>query len=98
MAYIVHISEVDRAYLASLPLSERAKARVDDFIEYAIAQVEDAVRNDPANRIQPDAHYFHRDLLLLDFWGDRQLHRIDFVVNDENAPIGVLIVVYVDHQ
>ncbi len=42
--------------------------------------------------------YFHRDLLLLDFWGDRQFHRIDFVVNDENAPIAVLIIVYVEHQ
>ncbi len=98
MPYFVQIGAANRAYLDSLPLSEMAKGKVDDFIEYAIAQVEDAVRNDPANRIQPGTRYFHRDLLLLDFWGDRQFHRIDFVINDENAPIGVLIIVYVEHQ
>ena len=98
MPYFVHISDVDKTYLTGLPLSDRAKESVEDFIEYAIAQVPDAFRNDPANRLQPNTRYFHRDLLLLDVWGDRQYHRIDFVVNDEHASFGVLIVVYVDHQ
>jgi hypothetical protein len=98
LPYFVHITDADRAYLTGLPLSDTAKERVEDFIEYAIAQVEDAFRNDPANRTQPNTRYFHRDLLLLDVWGDGQYHRIDFVVDDEHAPFGVLIVVYVDHQ
>ncbi len=98
MPYFVHITDADRAYLNSLPLSDKAKERVEDFIEYAIAQVDDAFRNDPANRTRPDTGYFHTDLLLFDVWGDGQLHRINFVVDDEYAPIGVLIVVYVDHQ
>jgi hypothetical protein len=98
LPFLVHLSDADRAYLANLPLSDTAKERVDDFIDYAIAQVDDAFRNDPANRTQPDPRYFHRDLLLLDVWGDGQCHWIDFVVNDEHAAHGVLLIVYVDHQ
>ena len=98
MSYFVHITDADRSYLAGLPLSDTAKEKVEDFIDYAIAQVGDAFRNDPANRTQPGGRYFHRDLLLLDVWGDGRAHRIDFVVNDEHAHVGVLIVVYVDHQ
>jgi hypothetical protein len=98
LPYFVHITDADRAYLASLPLSETAKERVEDFIEYAIAQVDDAFRNDPANRTQPHTGYFKRDLILLDVWGDGKCHRIEFIVNDEHVTVGVLIVAYVDHQ
>jgi hypothetical protein len=98
LPYFVHITDADRAYLAGLPLSDTAKEAVGDFIDYAIARVDDAFRNDPANRTQPDARYFHRDLLLRDKWGDGQFHRVDFFVNDQHAANGVLIIVYVDHQ
>jgi hypothetical protein len=98
LPYFVHIPDTERAYLDSLPLSDTAKQRVEDFIDYAIAQVDDAFRNDPANRPQPNTPYFHRDLLLFDRWGDRRCHRLDFIVNDEHASAGVLLVVYVDHQ
>jgi hypothetical protein len=98
LPYFVHITDADRTYLAGLPLSATGKERVDDFIEYAIAQVDDAFRNNPANRTQLTTRYFHRDLLLLDVWGDGQYHRMDFVVDDEHAAVGVLLVVYVDHQ
>jgi hypothetical protein len=53
LSYIVHISDADRAYLDNLPLSEDAKERVAGFIEYAIADVDDTFRNDPANRPDP---------------------------------------------
>ena len=98
MRYFVHITDNDRAYLSGLPLSDTAKERVEDFIDYAIARVDDAFRNDPANRTQPDTRYFQTQLVLFDKWGDRRFHRLDFFVNDENAASGVLIVVYVDHQ
>jgi hypothetical protein len=98
LPFLVHITNADRAYLAGLPLSETARERAEDFIDYAIAQVDDAFRNDPANRTQPNTRYFHRDLLRLDVGGDGKLHRIDFVVDDEHAAFGVLEVVYVDHQ
>jgi hypothetical protein len=98
LPYWVHISDHDKAYLAGLPLSATAKERVDDFIEYAIANVDDAFRHDPANRTQPDPRYFQRHLLLFDQWGDRSIHKLDFYVNDERAPQGVLIIVYVDFQ
>jgi hypothetical protein len=71
---------------------------VEDFINYAIADVDDAFRTDPANRTQPDTRYFQRQLLLFDAWGDGRFHRLDFFVNDEHAPHGVLLIVYVDHQ
>ncbi len=98
MPYLVHITDSDRNYLNALPLSDTAKEKVDDFIDYAIAQVEDAFRNDPLNRTQPNMHYFKTQLILFDTWGDRRFHRLDFFVNDENAPFGVLLIVYVDHQ
>jgi hypothetical protein len=84
--------------LDALPLSDRAKDHVERFVEYAIGQVDDAFRSDPANRTHPDTRCFKRHLLLLDAWGDRQFHRVEFTVNDEHAKMGVLVVVYVDHQ
>ncbi len=98
MSYHLHISNADRAYLDSLPLSEEAKERVEDFIDYAILSVDDAFRNDPTNRLGPGSPYFQRQLILLDFWGDGQGHAINFVVNDESAAFGVLILVYVELQ
>jgi hypothetical protein len=98
LAYQVHISDADRAYLDGLPLSVTAKERVADFIDYAIAQVDDAFRNDPANRTHPDPRYFQRQLLLRDVWGDGTYHQILFVVDDAPAAYGALLIVYVDHQ
>ena len=98
MAYFVHLTDADRAYLDSLPLSDTAKARVEDFIDYAIANVDDEFRNDPANRTQPDTRYFFREYFLFDKWGDRRYHRLFFVVNDQHAAAGVLLIVFVDHQ
>jgi hypothetical protein len=98
LPYWVHISDRDKAYLAGLPLSDTAKERIDDFIDYAIANVDDTFRQDPANRTQPDLRYFQSQLLLFDQWGDQRVHRLDFFVNDENAHQGVLIIVYVDYQ
>lgn len=58
MAYLVNISDSDQAYLDGLPLSETANGRVDDFIDYAVANVDDSFRNDPANRPSPNSHFF----------------------------------------
>jgi hypothetical protein len=44
MAYKVHITDADRDYLNNLPLSEGAKQKVEDLIEYGIAQLP-AARN-----------------------------------------------------
>src|SRR5579872_971065 len=98
LPYWVHLSDADRNYLKSLPPSDMAKEKVEDFIEYAIAQVDDDFRNESANRSQPDTRYFRRQLLLFDRWGDRRFHRLDFVISDANAPNGVLVVVYIDHE
>jgi hypothetical protein len=100
LAFTLHITDADWTYLANLPLSERAKGSVDAFLDYAIAQVDDAFRNDPANRPWPNRPLFQRDFLLLDdeAAGKRGYHKIRFVVNDAAAPYGVLVLVYVDHQ
>jgi hypothetical protein len=97
LAYVLHISERDRRYLASLPLSDHAKVRLEDFIDYAIRNVDDAFRNDPKNRPQANGPFFQRDFLLLDKDGDGHYHHFLFVVNDQHARFGVLILVYVDH-
>jgi hypothetical protein len=96
LAYNVHVSDADREYLDALPLSEVAKGKVKAFIRDTLAVVDDAFRNDPANRIQAGSPHFRLQLLLLDAWGDRKLHLIEFIVNDEHARFGVLVVVYVE--
>jgi hypothetical protein len=86
------------AYLNNLPLSSRAKRSVWQFIDYAIANADDTVRNDPAFRFGPGHLYFTRQLLLRDWWGDRGYHTLDFVVLDAPAAMGVLVIVYVEHR
>jgi hypothetical protein len=98
LAYLVHVEDRDQAYLDSLSLSVEAKRRLNDFIDYAIANVEDTVRNDPANRPFPNAPIFQLDFLILDSWGDKRFHKITFHVNDERAAVGVLLIVFVDHE
>jgi hypothetical protein len=98
VAYQVQIPDPVRAYLNGLPLSDTAKGRVEDFIDYALAQVDDAFRTDPANRTQPNTAYFQRVLILHDVWGDGRYHHILFVVNDSWAACGVLILVFVDDK
>lgn len=98
MAYYVHIEDGDHAYLDGLSLSDEAKGRLDDFIDYAIAKVDDSFRNDPANRPFPNASIFQLDFLILDSWGDSRIHKISFYVSDEHAAVGILLVVFVDHE
>lgn len=98
MAYYIHIEDRDQAYLDGLSLSDEAKGRLDDFIDYAIANVADAVRSDPANRPFSNSPIFQLDFLILDSWGDGRLHKIAFHVSDEHAAAGVLLIVFVDHE
>ncbi|HTU18973.1 MAG TPA: hypothetical protein VMG10_13010 [Gemmataceae bacterium] len=97
MAYSMMITDADRDYLDQLPLSPTARGRVEDFIDYAIANVTDAFRNDPGNRPRTNAPYFQVDFFILDTWGDGCYHKITFIVSDEHATAGVLAIVYVDH-
>jgi hypothetical protein len=36
--------------------------------------------------------------LLLDFWGDRRFHTIDFYIRDDVAAFGVLVIAYIEHR
>jgi hypothetical protein len=98
LAYHIHIEDRDQAYLDGLALSEEAKKRVDDCIDYAIANVSDSFRNDPANRPFLNFAVFKLDFILLDFWGDGRVHKLTFHVSDEHAAAGVLLIVFVDHE
>jgi hypothetical protein len=93
LSYHVHTTDANRDYLDNLPLSDDAKGRVRDFVRYGIADVTDAVRNDPANRPYPGDPFFERRLLLLDLAGDGLVHGLRFVVSDEHAAVGVLVIV-----
>jgi hypothetical protein len=98
LAYFVHIEDSDQAYLDGLPLSDEAKGRLDDFIDYAIANVDDSFRNDPDNRPYPNSPIFRREFLILDISGDRRYHKITFYVSDEHAAVGILLIEFVDHE
>jgi hypothetical protein len=46
----------------------------------------------------PDSPYFLIQYLILDAWGDRRIHTIDFYVRDDKAEFGILLIVYIDHH
>ena len=98
MPYQVDISDADRAYLDGLPLSREAKERIDRFVEQFIANVPDEFRLDPANRPDPAAPYFRVQHILLDVWGDHRVHTVDFYIQDDAAPFGILLIVFIDHH
>ena len=100
MGYHVHLTDDVLTYLYTLPLSTQAKKRLDDCIDYAIAKVDDAFRMDPANRPSANHPCFMRDFIIADAGADGEItaHKITFVVSDARAAVGVLQVVFVDHQ
>jgi hypothetical protein len=97
LAFELHIRDEDQAYLDGLPLSGPAKAKLEDFIDYAIRKVASGFRNNPENRPSPDKSVFVLQFLLVDEWGDDRWHTIDFTVDDSQAAEGKLTIVFVDH-
>jgi hypothetical protein len=98
VAYDLQLSDYWQNYLENLPVSDNAKDKLSDFLEYGIASVSDSFRNDPDNRPWPDKPYFRRTFFILDTDTSGSLvnHLIDFVVQDDTAPYGVLVIVWID--
>jgi hypothetical protein len=102
MPFFLHITDADRAYIDSMPLSPQAWQRVEDFIETGIMGIEDGFRLDPANRPGgPGEPLFEVRQVLCDVWGDRHVCVIRYVVAGTRrvaeAVFGVLTLVYVEH-
>jgi hypothetical protein len=97
LAFELYISDDDQTYLDALPVSPRAKAKLEHFIDYAIRKVSSGFRNNPENRPNPDKSVFVLQFLVVDEWGDDRWHTIDFTVDDSQAADGKLAVVFVDH-
>ena len=98
MAFHVHISDADRAYLDGLPLSPEAKNRTSEFVGNLGNGFLDEFRLDPDNRPDPDRPYFRIQHVFLDRWGDGRMHVIDFHIKDDGARFGVLLIVYIEHR
>jgi hypothetical protein len=98
LPYQLDIPDTERAYLDSLLLSPEAKESINRFVEQSIADISDEFRLDPANRPKPQSPYFLIRYILLDLWGDRRLHAIDFSIRDDKAQFGVLLIVFIDHR
>ena len=92
MRYHLDFAESVWSYLQNMPASRLGRIKVWDFIHSSIAQVSDAVRNDPVNRL-PGSSRFTMQFIFLD--GGR-LRTADFVIDDSGAAFGVLKLVYVD--
>src|SRR5438105_994333 len=97
MPYQVHMEERDQRFLDGIPLTDRAREALRDFITYGLAGVTDEFRLDPANRV---GNYFRRDLTLVDedSQGVKRCNQFDFTVDDTPAYTGWLIVLSVDHD
>jgi hypothetical protein len=96
LPYDVQATPRDEAYLAALPLSERARRSVEEYAVNGLAYLTDADRE--SNRVAPGSPYVRMQFNFRDWWGDRRGHRVDFVVNDAHAVHGVLLLVYVEHH
>jgi hypothetical protein len=94
VGFHIYISPVNEAYLANLPLSGTGKSIVERFILEGIANLPDSFRLDPVRRLS-GATRFSIDHVFLD--GDEG-HRIEFIVNDSTASMGVLSIDYVEHH
>jgi hypothetical protein len=98
VAYDIFVSEKDEAYLENLPLSARAKEKVKRFITGPIANISDEGRFNSENRPDASKPCFKMSLFLLDFWGDRHAHTLEFHIRDDTAQFGVLVLAYVEHR
>ena len=98
MPFLLHISDHERAYLDGLPLSPEAKQSLNRFMLEFIANITDEFRLNPENRVTPGSPYFRVQYLMRDKSGDGGLHSIDFIVRDDQAAFGVLLVVFIDHH
>jgi hypothetical protein len=88
----------EEAYYDRLPLSSRAKESLDRFINLEIANVSDGFRLQPENHPDSSKPCFLMQRLLLDFWGDRRFHTIDFYMRDDAVAFGVLVIAYIEHR
>lgn len=82
----------------SLPLSPQGRAKVADFLEYGIANIKDADRNNPEIRAYEGRFLFHSDFFFVDEHGDERWHLIRFILDDSQVAQGKLSVVYIDHS
>jgi hypothetical protein len=96
LPFHVHISDREQAYLDNLPLSSQAKENIKRFVEEFFAEVTDEFRLDPQNR--PFPNLFLTRYVILDYWGDRGMHTIDFYVQDDKITYGILLIVYIEHH
>ena len=95
MGYKISMDPPVQQHLRNLPLSREGKIKVWIYINVTIANVADAVRNDPANRVS-GSETFQMQYIFRDRHGDGRLHLIDFRIDDSAAAYGVLRVVFVD--
>jgi hypothetical protein len=99
LAFHIHFRDAaEQAYYDNLPLSQRAKESLDRFVEQELANVAPEFRLDPNNRPDPSKPCFLMQRLLLDFWGNRRFHTIDFYIRDDAAAFGVLVIAHVEHR
>jgi hypothetical protein len=96
LAYDIQARPEDKVYLASLPLSDRSKRRVEDYIVNGLGNLTDDDRE--RNRLAPGSPCIRMQFNLRDWWGDRRSHRVDFFLSDANAVHGVLLLLYVEHH
>jgi hypothetical protein len=57
VAYDLQLSDYWQNYLENLPVSDIAKEKLSDFLEYGIASVNDGFRNDPDAARGPTSHF-----------------------------------------
>jgi hypothetical protein len=104
VAYTLVFAEPVRRYLRNLPgLSRQGRLKLFVNLRLALENIPDATLRDPAQRVGPDPtgvgpSCYRGDIVLRDSDGDGRVHQFVFVVDDRNAPYGVLEVVYVEHR
>ncbi len=92
MRYHLDFAQSTRSYLQNMPVGREGRVKVWAFILSVIAQVSDAVRNDPANRLAGSSRFTMQFI----FRDRGRIRTADFVIDDSSAAYGVLQIVFAD--
>ena len=91
-----HQDRVTRYLREYESLSRQARIRLFANIHSDLGEYGDYYRNDDTRRLVPGSDFFWYQLLLLDADGDGRIRQFSFVVNDEPAKYGVLLIEFVE--
>ena len=96
MRFLLEFRQSVQEYLRNLPLTRTGRVRLNaNMNSRPAAEVPDAFRLDPVNRLGPSSAFYHFRYIFED---EGRLRTLLVVVDDSIAAYGVLRIVYAEMQ